>query len=63
MTWFNKIFKRKKYIIEYTDSPKFIINILKKLKDRHSTINVNFANCQLRPAEAGSLNIRLQSRF
>jgi c-di-GMP-binding flagellar brake protein YcgR len=42
MIWLNHFFRKKKPIIEYTDSPKFILSVLKKLKNRHSTLTVYF---------------------
>ncbi len=44
MSWFNTFFKKKKHrIIEFTDSPEFVISILKKLQARHSVCTVHFS--------------------
>ena len=43
MNWLMSLFKKKRPIIEYTDSPKFVLSVLKKLKDRHSTITAYFS--------------------
>ena len=46
MGWLSKIFKKKTYLREYTNSPQFVISMLKKLQTRRSSCMIHFSGDQ-----------------